>query len=306
MNVVAANVPLSAGDEVLLTDHEYGAVVRIWGQACKRLGARTVLAHLPDFLESKDAIVEALFGRVSDRTRMIVVSHVTSPTAVILPVQEICQKAREQGIMVCVDGPHAPLMVDINLRKIDCDFYTASCHKWLSAPFGAGFLYVRSRFKQGLRPSIVSWGKNFAGRPAQWQDEFHWPGTFDPTPYLTIPEAIRFFESVGVDHFRQETHRMAQRARQGILGLSGMTPLTPDSSDWYASMVTIPLLREQDPPGHPSDAHPLQRWLWEEHRIEVPVIAWRDRTHIRVSCHLYNTPEQVDTLLGYLDEWLHR
>lgn len=305
MNIVAANVPLSAGDEVLLTDHEYGAVVRIWGRACQQTGAKTILARLPLPLASVDEIVEAIFEKASARTRLLVVSHITSPTAVILPIREICQRAREKGILVCVDGPHAPAMVDVDLNSIPCDFYAASCHKWLCGPFGSGFLYVRSRFKQGLQPSILSWGRSLAGAPPSWKDEFHWPGTFDPTPYLAIPAAIEFLEGCGLEHFRKETHLLAQFARQRLLEIRGCAALTPDDATWYGSMVTV-RLPVPDEASFPGDMHSLQKWLWSEHQIEVPVIRWREATHIRVSCHLYNCREQIDHLCAALRDWLSR
>ena len=305
MNVVARDVDLQPGDEVLLTDHEYGAVVRIFGQFCSQTGARTVLARLPDPLTSKADIVEAIFEQVSERTKLLVVSHITSPTAVTLPVREICARARERGIMVAVDGPHAPAQIDVQLDELDCDYYCASCHKWLSAPFGAGFLYVRSRHKQGLQPNIISWGRSFRGEEPNWKDEFHWPGTYDPTPFLTVPVAIRFLKEYGLDRFRTETHALAQSARVRLLEMTDAAPITPDSPDWYGSMVTVPI-SVPDEPGFPIQTHSLQRWLQTEKGIEIPVIRWKDRLFMRVSCHLYNTPADLDLLLASFAEWQQR
>jgi isopenicillin-N epimerase len=145
MNIVADSFPLAAGDEVLLTDHEYGAVQRIWQRACEKAGAvaKTVALLLP--FRKGEETVKAIFAAASERTRLIVVSHITSPTAVILPVTEICRQAREQGIAVAIDGPHAVAQVPLNIDELDSDFYTASCHKWLSGPFGSGFLHVAAR-----------------------------------------------------------------------------------------------------------------------------------------------------------------
>ncbi|MFQ5735096.1 MAG: aminotransferase class V-fold PLP-dependent enzyme, partial [Planctomycetaceae bacterium] len=172
MNVVAESVELQPGDEVLLTDHEYGAVTRVWRRKCGRSGAKLETATLPDSLNSPQAIVESVFRAASERTRMIVVSHVTSPTAVILPVAEICREARSREIPVCVDGPHALGMLPLSLRSLDCDFYTASCHKWLCAPFGSGFLSVSPRRQGRVRPPVMSWGGSVAGRQPSWKDEF--------------------------------------------------------------------------------------------------------------------------------------
>lgn len=305
MNVVASNLELQPGDEVLLTDHEYGAVVRIWGQACKQVGAKTVLARLPLPLTEVEAVVESIFAAVTERTRVLVVSHVTSPTAVILPIREICRRARERGIITVVDGPHAPLQVPVNLREIDPDFYCASCHKWLCGPFGSGFLYVRSRYKQGLQPNIISWGRSLKGEAPHWTDEFHWPGTYDPTPYLALPEAIRFFEEVGIARFRQQTHLLAQYARRRLLELTDRQPLTADDAAWYGSMVTVPLEVPGAPQIKPGERLPLQNWLAQEHGFEIPAVEWHGNWHIRVSCHLYNTPQQIDALIDLLREAMH-
>ncbi|WP_437202453.1 aminotransferase class V-fold PLP-dependent enzyme [Planctomicrobium sp. SH664] len=302
MNIVAANLQLEEGDEVLLTDHEYGAVVRIWGQYCQQARAKTTLARLPLPLNSIPDIVESIFERVTPRTRLLVVSHVASQTSVKLPVKEICERARAQGLLVCVDGPHALLMTDIDLQAIPCDFYAAGCHKWLSAPFGSGFLYVRSRFKQGLKPNVISWGRSLDGSPTRWKDEFHWPGTFDPTPYLAIPAAIDFFRQYGVEKFRQETHALTRFARQEMLRISGEEPLFPDDIAWYGSMVSIPFPLPQVA-NFPGGMHPLQQWLWDQHRIEVPVIGWKERSLVRISCHLYNTRADVERCLDALGEW---
>ncbi|WP_437194082.1 aminotransferase class V-fold PLP-dependent enzyme [Planctomicrobium sp. SH527] len=305
MNVVAANVALEPGDEVLLNDHEYGAVIRIWGQKCQAAGARTVLARLPYPLESKESIVDAIMAQVTARTRLIVLSHVTSPTALILPVKEVCERARHLKIPVCIDGPHAPLHVPVNLNELDCDFYTASCHKWLSAPFGSGFLYVRSRLKQGLKPGVVSWGRSLNGESPSWKDEFDWQGTYDATPNLAIPAAIAFFKEIGAKTFRSRTHELAAYVRQRLIEKVGARPISPDSNDWYGSMVAVELPIDDDQT-LPGKVHPLQQWLWEQHQIEVPVVRWKEKTLVRVSAHLYNSQSEMDHLVEAVAEWLSR
>lgn len=298
MNVVADSVPLRAGDEVLLTNHEYGAVMRIWRRACERREARSVVARLPDPLTSQDAIVDAVFAAVTPRTRVIVVSHVTSPIAVILPVEAICRRARARGIAVCIDGPHAVAMVPIDLHKIDCDYYCASGHKWLCGPFGSGFLYVARRRQSSIVPPVISWGGSVSGRSPRWQDELNWLGTRDPAPFLAIPAAIDFLEAFGLDEFRRQTHAMVSEARRRIADMTGLAPFTPDSPEWYGSMAACPLPDGEAPPAGRRD--PLQNHLWEQHRIEIPIVHWHGRRFIRVSCHLYTTPEHIDVLLNAL------
>ena len=304
MNLVAANVDLQRGDEVLCTNHEYGAVLRIWRRVCQRAGANVVVRSLPYPITSGQDLVEAFLGGVTERTRLIVVSHITSPTALILPVEAICRRARERGIPVCIDGPHALAMLPVNIRRVGCDYYTASCHKWLSAPFGTGFLYVAKRHQQGFEPLTVSWGGSVSGRPASWKDEFTWSGTRDPAAYLAVPAAIEFLESCGLDQFRRVTHELARYARERITALTGLQPFQPDDPAWYGSMITLPLPQNAAEPPKGGWRDPLQDAFWQQHRIEVPVVHWHGGRYVRVSCHLYNTREEIDRLVAALQSLL--
>ncbi len=292
MNVVAGSLPLTAGDEVLLTDHEYGAVFRIWERACRRAGAKVQTVTLPLPLESAEQVTAAIVAALTPRTRLVVVSHITSPTAITLPVNAICHAARERGIPVGIDGPHAVAQLDLRLDEIDCDFYTASCHKWLSAPFGSGFLFVHPRWQSHVEPPLLSWGLLSPNKPQAWWEEFFWSGTADPSAFLAIPAAIDFLEQVGLPAFRARTHELARYARRRLVELTGLTPIVPDSAAWYGSMAHVPL-----PPG---DAPQLQRTLWERHKIEVPIVAWNGGRYIRVSCHLYNNTTHIDRLIDAL------
>jgi isopenicillin-N epimerase len=300
MNLVAANVRLRPGDEVLATNHEYGAVLRIWREVCRAAGAELVVRRLPERLDGDEEIVEAFLAGITDRTRLIIVSHVTSPTAVILPVKAICEGARRRGVPVCIDGPHAPAQVELNVAALGCDYYCASLHKWLSAPFGSGFLYVAKKRQQSFRPVVTSWGGSLSGRPASWKDEFNWSGTHDPSPYLAVPEAIRFLEGVGVERFRERTHALARLARERVGALTGLEPFVADSADRYGSMIALPLPPLDGFEGGHGRADPLQLRLWQEHKIEVPVMHWGGHRLLRVSCHLYNTEEDIDRLVTAL------
>jgi isopenicillin-N epimerase len=298
MNIVAANVQLESGDEVVLNDHEYGAVARIWRGRCQQTGATLVTARIPQPIASKDQIVDAIFAAVTAKTRLIVVSHVTSPTAIVFPVEEICTRARAAGIRICVDGPHALAMRPLNLEMLGCDYYCVSCHKWLAAPIGSGWLYVRGGLKNHLHPTTVSWGRSLSGRPFSWKDEFHWPGTFDPAAHLSTSTAIEFLTGVGLDHFRSSTHALAAEARNRLISEVDAEPLTPDDIEWYGSMVTmrLPWLAVRDA-GVPIN-HPFQAALWEKFKIEAPVMQLNGQSHIRVSCHLYTKPEHLDALIS--------
>ena len=304
MNFVAHSFPLNAGDEVLLTDHEYGAVRRTWNQKARETDAR-VVTQAVDPAQTSDELVEQLFAGVTHRTRLLVVSHVTSPTAIVLPVKAICQRARQLGIPVCIDGPHAVAMRALDLKEIGCDFYTASCHKWLSAPIGTGFLYVHSRWQPLMKNPIVSWGGSISGRDAHWKDEFRWLGTRDPAGMLSIPAAIQLLETHGLERFRSETHALAQYAREQIQSLTGLPALVDDTRDLYGSMIAMPVPQPPDwEPATHGRADPLMLQLRERYRIEAPVFGWDNQRLLRVSCHLYNTRDDIDRLVSALRQLL--
>jgi isopenicillin-N epimerase len=304
MNIVAASVDLQAGDEVLLNNHEYGAVLRIWRRRCQAAGAKLVVVELPDPPTTPEAIVERLFESASDRTKLIVVSHVTSPTALVFPVEEICRRARERGILTCIDGPHAPATVDISLRTIDCDFYCASCHKWLCAPFGSGFLFVSPRWQKRVRPAIVSWGGSIGGRQPGWKDEFLWLGTRNPAALLATSTAIEFFNSEFFDsrvlsRFREHSRRLTDLAAQLVCELTGLPAIDAGETSRCPSMISLELPSVADVPPH-GQRDPLQNRLREEAGIEIPIVHWQGRRLLRVSAHLYNDETEIERLVDAL------
>jgi len=297
MNAVARSVRLAPGDEVLTTDHEYGAVMRIWHRACERAGARLVVQPLPCPLDDADACVAALYAGAGPRTRLVFFSHVTAPTAAILPAAALCRAARERGLPVCIDGPHALGATPVDLTALDCDYYTASCHKWLLAPVSVGMLYVHPRAQSSIEPAVVSWGRTLGYEDSpSWRDEFNWSGTRDATPVLCLPAGLDFLESIGVEAFRRRTHYLAQRARREIEALTGLSPVAPDDVRWYGSMTALPV---------PADDGPrLQAALWEQFQIEVPVFEWHGRRMVRVSCQMYTAPRDIERLVQALGRLL--
>ena len=313
MNVVAQSLPLGPGDEVLLNDHEYGAVFRIWRVVCARAGAKVVSptlgrssqqGEIPCRFENRSDVCQPILAAITPQTKLIVISHITSPTAIIFPVEEVCNAARQRDIPVCIDGPHAIAMHDVNLRALDCDFYCASLHKWLSAPFGSGFLYVHRNWHQKLTPHLTSWGRSLGGHAPRWQDHLNWLGTRDPAPFLSVPAAIDFLEGFGMDAFRRQTHELAQYARQRLEPILGRSATIPDSNDWYGSMIAISLPPDSSQKALPNAVHPLQQTLWDQHQIEVPVTECHGHRYLRVSCHLYNTRAEIDALCEAVKQYL--
>jgi isopenicillin-N epimerase len=289
INIVARSLDLEPGDEILSTDQEYGATERAWRFVCEKRGYRYVKQEIPLPLADPDEILERLWAGVSERTKVIAVSHVTSPTALVLPVEAICQRARSAGILTAIDGAHAPGQVDLDLDQCGVDFYMGNAHKWLSSPKGAAFLFARPACQGLLEPLVVSHGwQSPAPGPSQFLDYFNWVGTDDPAAYLTVPAAIDFQLEHQWADVRAACHRLALEAQRRILALSDLSPLSPDSM--WVQMCATPL------PGSPEDYSDL----WEAHRIVVPVFERNGQTLIRVSIQAYNTPDDVERLLSAL------
>ena len=296
VNIVAHSLRLELGDEVLGTSHEYGAVERTWRFICGQVGAQ--YRSQPISLPATDAetVVEQFWAGVTERTRVIVLSHITSPTALVLPIAAICQRAAERGILTVVDGAHAPGQIDLNLDALGADFYTGNCHKWLCAPNGAAFLYARPERQRLLHPLVVSWGwESRDPGPSLFQDYFEWTGTTDPAAYLSVPVAIAFQTEHDWPRIRAACHALAAQARARIGALTGLEQICPDSSDWWGQMCAVPL-----PISEQAAGETLKRRLWEEYEVEVPIVDWQDRFFVRVSVQAYNSPSDVDRLVDAL------
>lgn len=304
LNTVARSLPLKAGDEVLSTDHEYGALDRTWRFVCARRGASYVNQPVPLPLESTEQFVDAIWAGVTPRTRVLFLSHITSPTALTFPLAELMRRAREAGIWTVIDGAHVPGQIPLDLDRVDADFYSGNLHKWLCAPPGSAFLYARPAVQHLLEPLVVSWGwqpektalLDLDGETPSFVLEQEWQGTRDPAAYLSVSAAIQFQAEHDWSRVRQACHDLLQYARQAIGELTGLEPICPDSPEWYAQMAAFPL--------PPCDAPRLQHRLWEDYRVEVPVIEWKGRQLVRVSVQGYNTQADVDALIKGLQTLL--
>ena len=292
MNVIAGCFPLSTGDNVVITDHEYGAVTRVWQRTCETKATELRTATLPSYIHDVDEILDSIFSACDDNTRLIIVSHITSATAITLPIKEICERAKREGILVCVDGPHALAQLDVDLADLGCDFYTASCHKWLCAPLGSGFVYIAPEHHQWVQTPVLSWGLIPPTTPQTWDDEFVWVGTRNVAAYLSIPAAIEFMTEIGFDTFRDYTFNLSHTARKTLLQEFSGACLVADDRQWYGTMAHVQL-----PDG---DCESLQRALWEKHQIEIPIIDWQEKRYVRVSSHLYNTSADLEQLVTAL------
>ena len=295
LNIIARSLRLNPGDEILATDHEYGALDRTWQFVCGKTGATYTRVPIPVPVTTADDLIERFWNRVTARTRIIFLSHLTSPTALIFPVKEICRRARNAGIISVIDGAHTVGQIALNLEEIGADFYSSNLHKWMCCPKGSAFLYARSEMQKLIEPLVVSWGYASEHPSAsRFIDEQEWTGTRDIAAYLATPEAIRFYDEHRWDHVRVKCHKLAQYARQQITALTGLTPASPDSTEWYMQMIALPMPQ--------CDAEKLKTRLYDEWHIEVPIIAWQNQLLIRVSIQAYNTLEDVEQLLDALKQ----
>jgi isopenicillin-N epimerase len=295
INIVARSLDLGSGDEVLSTDHEYGACDRSWRFLAQKRGFRYINQPISMPLANADEFVEQLWIGVTARTRVIYLSHITSPTAVIFPVADVCRRARERGILTVVDGAHAPGQIHLDLEEISADFYTGNLHKWLCAPKGAGFLYARPEVQDLLEPLVVSWGwESEKPSSSKFVDQHEWWGTRDISAFLSVPAAIHFQEENDWNSVRVECHALAVEAEARIRELTDLPSQYSDDS-WYAQMVAVPLPVE-------TDIVALKSRLYNDYRLEIPLVEWNGRKFIRVSVQGYNTGEDIDALIMALRE----
>ncbi|QEG20969.1 aminotransferase class V-fold PLP-dependent enzyme [Mariniblastus fucicola] len=293
MNVVANSAPLEPGDEVLLTDQEYGAVKRIWEKKARETGIKIVQVALPEKIESQQQVVDLILQAVTPKTKLVIFSHIVSVSALILPAKAICDALRERNVLSCIDGPHAPMQIDVKLNQIGCDYYTASLHKWLCAPLGTGFLFVRASMRESVNAPITGWGRLDNSDFSGWEEEQFWLGTRNQTGALAVPEAISFFAEIGFENVRQRIHHLASVAESELIKLLGTGTIASRADGFYGSMAHVQL-----PDG---DWSKLQEELWIQEGIEVPVWELNGKWWIRVSCHLYNSVKEIELLVAELE-----
>lgn len=310
VNAVLRSIGFQPGDELLTTDHEYNACRNALEFAAARAGATVAVARIPFPLAAPDQAVEAVLSASGPRTKLLLIDHVTSPTGLVLPVEEIVAAFEARGVPVLVDGAHAPGMLDLRLSDLRASFYTGNAHKWLCAPKGAAILHVREDWRDRIRPLAISHG---AGMPvatrSRFRSEFDWTGTSDPTPWMCIPACIRFLDGLlpgGLPALRESNRRLVLRGRDLILRRLGLQAPAPDAMT--GSMAAIPL--PEGPAGEAShfDFHPMQQALWSRARIEVPVNAWPrpESRLLRISAQAYNSIEDYALLADHLAALLDR
>jgi isopenicillin-N epimerase len=309
VNIVARSLDLKPGDEILTSDHEYGACDRAWQFICRKRGAQYVRQPISLPISAPLDAVEQFWQGVTPRTKLIFLSHVTSPTAQRLPLEAICARARRFGILTLVDGAHAPGQIPLDLQQLGADFYTGNCHKWMLSPKGAAFLYARPEVQNQVEPLVVSWG--WGENPtittgSSYVDYQVWSGTRDPSAALAVPAAIQFMRKYNWEQVRQECHELLLQALAHIGDLSGLASPYPAELDFAGRVGPNPLPPQMGIAPLPpvSDLEALKNRLYDQFRIEVPLIEWNGGHYVRISIQAYNTPADIDALKGALEALL--
>ena len=300
VNIVARSLQLNPGDEILSTDHEYGACNFAWDFICQKTGAKYRHQAIEVPTTNQQEIVDQLWQAVTLRTKVIFISHITSPTSLTLPIQLVAQRAHEEGIITIIDGAHAPGQLSVDLVSLQVDFYIGNCHKWMLSPKGAGFLYARHEVQNLIEPLIVSWGyqsKFSSPRESTFIDFLQWTGTKDPTAALCVPYAIEFMKENHWDDVQARCHNLLHSAIERISAQTGLSPLYPLDSDFYHQMGTIPIPKIKD-------LTVLKARLYNEYRIEIPCFEWNGRHFIRLSVQGYNSEDEIDQLVYAMNNLL--
>lgn len=295
VNIVAKNLRLGPGDEILSTNIEYGALDRTWNYYCRKAGAKYVRQPIPLPVTSKEELIEAFWKGWSKNTKAIFISQITSSTALRLPVAEICKEAKERGLLTIVDGAHVPGHIPLDLSALAADVYTGACHKWMMAPKGCSFLYVKRELQHLFDPLVVSWGyESAAPSHSQFLDYHQMQGTRDFSAFLTVPAAIEFMKTHNWESVAADCRRLAAANYQRFCDLVGSAPLCPVNDEFLGQMCSIPIRTEAP--------EQLQRQLYEQYRIEVPVMRQEERVFLRYSLNGFNDQADLDRLYEAVKE----
>jgi len=295
INIVAKSLKLNKGDEILSTNLEYGAMDRTWQYYCDERGANYVRQPIQLPLISKELFIEEFWKGYNERTKAIFISQITSTTALKLPAKEICEMAKQRGLITIVDGAHVPGQIPLNLQYLQADIYTGACHKWMMAPKGCSFLYVKKEFQAQLDPLIISWGyRSAAPSHSQFLDFHQMQGTRDFSAFLTVPAAINFMHENNWEKLSNDCAQLAHQNYLKFCKLLGSHPLCPINTEFLGQMCSIPINTHQP--------EQLQRYLFEHYKIEVPVMRHESYVFLRYTIQVFNSQADLDKLYQALQE----
>lgn len=298
-NIVANSLQLGAGDEVITTDHAYGACDNAWQFHSQKKGFTLIRQPISFPITSDEQIIEELWQAVTPRTKVLFLSHITSSTAQRFPIKAICQRAKEAGILTVIDGAHAPGQIPLDMDDLQADFYLGNVHKWLCGPKGVAFLYTRPGIQHLIQPLVIGWGwgeNRTLTFGSDYLDYLQFLGTDDLAGYLSVPSAIEFQAQNDWPTVQKSCHKLLTEGVERVVNLTGIPSCYIDDS-YYHQMAIIPLPPIADLPA-------FKDQLYDQYRIEIPCIQWQDHQFIRISIQAYNTPRDIDILLQALENLL--
>ena len=294
-NIIVKSLKLNPGDEVLTTDLEYGAIDKTWEYYCKKSNAKVIRQKIELPIVSKETFIEQFFRGLSNKTVAVFLSHITSTTALMFPVKEICEIAKEKGLLTCIDGAHAPGHLPIDLSQLKADIYTGACHKWMMTPKGSSFLYVKRELQPLFDPLVISWGYESANPShSKFLDYHQLQGTRDISAFLTIPKAIEFMKEHNWHQVAAECRALIKKNAVKFCDLLGSSVLAPLTDNFIGQMISFPLKTSQP--------EKIYRQLFDTYKIEVPIMKHGERIFIRISVQGFNNQHDFDKLYAALEE----
>jgi isopenicillin-N epimerase len=289
INIIAKSLDLEEGDEVLSTNLEYGALDRTWNYYCGKAKAKYIRQSITLPVSSKEEIIDQFWKGYNNKTKAIFISQITSSTALRLPVKEICEIAKEKGLLTIVDGAHVPGHIPLDLSELKADVFTGACHKWMMTPKGCSFLYVRKEFQDMFDPLVVSWGyESAAPSHSRFLDYHQMQGTRDFSAFLTVPKAIEFRQVHNWERVAADCRNLVKENYKKFCDLVGSQPICPINDDFLGQMCSIPIKTEQP--------EKLQRQLFEKYQIEIPVTRHEENVFLRYSIQGFNGQIDLDRL----------
>ena len=289
INTVAKALKFNPGDEILATNLEYGALDTTWKFYCEKSGAKYIQQPINLPIESKESILNDFWKGYTKNTKAIFISQITSFTGLILPVKEICEEAKKRGLLTIVDGAHVPGHIPLNLSELEIDIYTGACHKWMMAPKGSSFLYAKKNIQPLLEPLSISWGYELVKRSHSEFINWHeMNGTRDYTAFLTVPSCIDFMEKYDWSTVAKNCSNLTIQNASRFYELVEQNPIAPLKSEFYGQLCSIPISCE-----NPVE---VQKRIFNEFKIEVPLMSENNRSYLRYSINAFNSQEDLDKL----------
>lgn len=295
VNTIMRSLDLKEGDEILSTNHEYGAMDRTWNFYCKKSGAKYIRQNISLPVVSKEQILEEFWSGYTSKTKIIFLNQISSATGLIFPVKEICDKARDLGLITIIDGAHVLGQMDLNIAELNPDFYTGTLHKWMLAPKGSSFLYVKKDFQEMLDPLVVGWGyESVSPGESQFLDYQEFQGTREISAFLSTPKVIEFLEDNDWKTKAKECRNIVRNNYQRFCDLLNTKPICPITDEFLVQMASIPVKT--------SNPAALKELLFNKYRIEIPVMPLNGNYFIRYSINAYNSQDDLDVLYKALQD----